>query len=68
MFGRDPLALTVNNMGATLSMETVAMEVERRGRELTCTARPTRPHTREGRTGDTLHTECFRKEWRDHQH
>ena len=29
MFGRDPLAFTVNNLSATLSMETEATEMER---------------------------------------
>ena len=30
MFGKDPLAFTVNNISATLNMETVALEVEKR--------------------------------------
>ena len=64
--GRDPIALTVNSLSATVSMEIFAMEMESlfktkegwtREQERTCTAKLTRPQTRGDRLGETLHTE-----------
>ena len=57
VFGRDPIAFTVNNLSAKLSMESVAREIKASGREWTCTEKLTRPQTGEDRIGETLHTE-----------
>ena len=57
VFGRDPIAFTVNNPSAKLSIEGVPQEMGHRFKASGREAKPARPQRGDDRIGETLHTE-----------